>query len=110
MSEAKYDNKERPSGKQVRFVFSYHEHEGASYSGAPRPREYEEREMVREVQKWDWEQQGAADPSRDCDPNIRSLADLITRAREFIVEDGGYPDELVQIPFNTLAVLMDRGW
>jgi hypothetical protein len=110
MSEKKKrDNRERAGGKQVRFVFGYHEHEGPSYSGPPRPREDEEREMVREVRQWEWEQEGPADLSRDCDQNIRSLADLMTRAREFIVEEGGYPDELVQIPFDKLAVLMDRG-
>jgi hypothetical protein len=100
------DNVER-----MRFVFSYGEHEPWLPPDAPQESEAVDQAFVRFVGGREWERQGpvANDLSRYCDPAIQSIGDLMHRAREFIVDGGGYPDELVQIPFDKLAELMTRG-
>jgi hypothetical protein len=98
----------RTGGQQVKFVFNYHEHLGPDvppegWAGVE--------DFVRQLKEREWEQQGPAadDLSRDCDPEVQSIDDLMDRAREYFVDGENQPEEVVQIPFKKLAALMARG-
>jgi hypothetical protein len=95
------------AGQQVRFVFNYHE----CHAPDVPPEGWEDQEFLRQLQDRDWEQQGSAknDLSDYCDPEIESLDELMDRVRQYFVDEEDQPDEVVQIPFDKLAVLMSRG-
>jgi hypothetical protein len=99
---------EKPQGgKQVKLVFNYHECHApdvppGGWAGVAA--------FVRQLKDCEWEQQGQADDfSSSCDAEVRSIDDLINRARAFFVAEQHEPEEVVQIPFDKLAALMAHG-
>jgi hypothetical protein len=98
-------------GQRVKLVFSYGEHEAWLPPDAPQEGEAVAREFVRHLREREWKQVGPAgdDLSGDCDPDIRSLADLASVVRENYLGDPDQPDEVVELPFVKLAALIDCG-
>jgi hypothetical protein len=99
---------DRRGGKQVKFVFNYHE---CHAPDVPPEGWAGMEEFLGQLKEREWEQQDSTedDLSRDCSPEVRSVDDLMDRAWQFFVSENDHPEEVVQVPFDKLAALMACG-
>ncbi|AWM37556.1 hypothetical protein GobsT_44570 [Gemmata obscuriglobus] len=103
------DGKNRTAGRRAKFVFSYREHDVPEVWSDEVDGLHDA--FASDSGVWGWQEQELpeGDLADSCDPGVRSIDDLVTVAREYFVAQGQQPEWLVRIPFDKLAVLMDRG-